>query len=85
MWDQGDVAYRLTVYRDGTLVQEENESIVGLAPGNTFFRSVPFLGAHLKAEYVAVLEVIDIPTLNNLAVDSKQLDSTVVVPETGGA
>ena len=85
VWGQGDVAYRLTVFREGTLVQEENESIIGLAPGNTFFRSTPFLGAHFPAVYVAVLEVADIPTLDLLAGDSKELDSTLVVPETGGA
>jgi hypothetical protein len=34
---------------------------------------------------VAVLEVLDIPTLDLLAGDSRQLDSTLVVPETGGA
>jgi hypothetical protein len=85
VWGPGDVAYRLTVFREGTLVQEENESIVGLTPGHTFFRSTPFLGAHFAALYVAVLEVLDIPTLDLLAGDSRQLDSTLVVPETGGA
>lgn len=84
VWGQGEVAYRLTVFRDGTLVQEENEAIVGLAPGRTFFRNTPFLGGHFPAIYIAVLEVADIPTLDLLAVDSRQLDSSVAVPETGG-
>jgi peptidoglycan hydrolase-like protein with peptidoglycan-binding domain len=83
-WGEGEVAYRLTVFRDGTLVQEENQAIVGLAPGRVFFRNTPFLGAHVPAIYIAVLEVIDIQTNNQLAVDTSQLDSTATVPETGG-
>jgi peptidoglycan hydrolase-like protein with peptidoglycan-binding domain len=83
-WEPGDVAYRLTVLRDTTVVQEENDAIVGLAPfSSPFSRSTPFLGAHFPAVYNALIEVFDLRTMNLLDASTQELDTTVV-PETGG-
>ena len=82
-WGQGDVAYDLIVMRAGVLVQQENQAIVGLSPNNDFVRDVPFLGAHLEADYVAALTVIDLHTNSVLCSDTREF-SNVVAPETGG-
>jgi hypothetical protein len=82
-WAAGDVAYDLLVMRAGVLVQQENQAIVGLSPQNDFIRDVPFLGAHLEADYVASLTVIDLHTNATLCSDVSEF-SNVVVPETGG-
>jgi hypothetical protein len=82
-WAQGDVAYDLIVMRAGTLVQQENQAIVGLAPSRDFIRDVPFLGAHFEADYVASLTVVDLHTNAPLCTDVSEF-SNVVTPETGG-
>ena len=82
-WGQGDVAYDLIVMRAGVLVQQENQAIVGLSPNNDFVRDVPFLGAHLEADYVAALTVIDLHSNSVLCSDTREF-SNVVAPETGG-
>jgi hypothetical protein len=86
-WAQGDVAYDLIVMRAGVLVQQENQAIVGLSPNNSFIRDVPFLGAHLEADYVASLTVIDLHTQGVLCTDVREFSNVtteVEVPETGG-
>jgi hypothetical protein len=83
VWQTGDVAYDLTVHRSGTLVQQENQAIVGLAPGHNFFREVPFLGGHVDGTYLAVLAVIDLQTNDTLATDMSEFESPMV-PESGG-
>jgi hypothetical protein len=82
-WQAGDVAYDCTVWRAGTLVQQENQAIVGLGPGNQFLREVPFLGTDVDGEYLAVVSVIAIQSNDTLATDSSQFTSPMV-PESGG-
>jgi Putative peptidoglycan binding domain len=81
-WAAGDVAYDLIVMREGVLVQQENQAIVGLSPSNNFVRDVPFLGAHLEALYVASLTVVDLHTNATLCSDVSEFNN--VVPATGG-
>jgi hypothetical protein len=68
VWDNGFVAYSLTVTRDGTLVQSDGGAMNGIAPGATFSHRVDFLGAHLAATYDMSLVVVD-------QVDGRTLDS----------
>jgi hypothetical protein len=82
-WQAGDVAYDLSVTRAGTLVQQENQAIVGLMPGNNFFREVPFLGGHVDGDYVAVLTVIDLHSHGALASDVSEFSSPAVPPSGG--
>jgi hypothetical protein len=82
-WQAGDVAYDLVVTRAGTLVQQENQAIVGLMPGRNFFREVPFLGGHVDGDYLAVLTVIDLHTNDTLASNSSEFSSPAVPPSGG--
>lgn len=68
VWDNGFVAYSLSVTRDGTLVQSDSNAMNGIAPGGTFPHRVDFLGAHLSATYDISLVVVD-------QVDGRTLDS----------
>jgi hypothetical protein len=86
-WAQGDVAYDLLVMRADVLVQQENQAVVGLSPNNSFIRDVPFLGAHLEADYVASLTVIDLHSQGVLCTDVREFSNVTTggeVPETGG-
>jgi hypothetical protein len=83
VWQQGDVAYDLIVTRAGTLVQQENQAVVGLAPGNNFFREVPFLGGHVDGTYLAVLSVIELHSNDAFCSSVSEFESPAV-PETGG-
>jgi peptidoglycan hydrolase-like protein with peptidoglycan-binding domain len=82
-WQAGDVAYDLIVTRAGTLVQQENQAIVGLMPGRNFFREVPFLGGHVDGDYLAVLTVIDLHNNDTLASDMSEFSSPAVPPSGG--
>ncbi len=59
VWDNGFVAYSLTVTRDGTLVQTAGGPINGIAPGGRFTHRVDFLGASVSGTYTFQLVVAD--------------------------
>ena len=71
VWDNGFVAYSLSVTRDGTLVQSDSQVMNGISPGASFAGRVDFLGAHLAATYTLSLTVVD-------QVDGRTLDTQTV-------
>jgi len=58
-WGTGDVAYRLDVTRDGTLVQQDSQVIANVPAGSPFNHQVSFLGAAVSGTYSLHLVVVD--------------------------
>ena len=76
VWDNGFVAYGLTVTRDGTLVQTDGGTIDGIAPGSQFPRRVDFLGASVSGTYTFQLVVTDQTTGSTLASETFTYEHT---------
>jgi hypothetical protein len=70
VWDNGLVAYQLTVTRDGTLVQTDSQAMNGIAPGAQFTHRVDFLGAEVSGQYTLQLVVVDQVTGAALATET---------------
>ena len=61
-WGPGDVAWRLNVTRDGTLVQSANEELSGVPPQGSFGKQVAFLAPGVEGDYDMDLDVFDLRT-----------------------